>query len=71
MHGNVVLLAVNRAAGRGKDHAPEPVLARRFDQVEKSDHVHLRIEGRIGDRATHVHLRREMENDLGPYLLDH
>src|SRR5208282_5691747 len=46
----LVLLAVNRAAGRRKDHAPQAVAACRFDQLDKSDHVHLRIERRIGDR---------------------
>ena len=46
------------------------MLARRFYQVEKPDHVHLRVERGIGNRAPHVHLRREMENNLRPCLLD-
>ena len=68
--GELVLLAVNSAAGRREDHALQTVLARRFDQIEKSDHVHLRVVGGIGDRSPYVHLRCEMNNNLGPRLLD-
>ena len=58
----IVLLAINRAAGRRKNHATQAVLARRFHQVEKTDDVHLRVEGGIGDRPAHIHLRRQMHD---------
>ena len=69
--GKDVLLAIDRAAGGGEDHAPQPVRARRLHQIQKADQVDLRVEGRIGDRAPHIHLRREMNNDFGPLALDH
>ena len=31
----------------------------------------MRVERRIGNRSPHVHLRREMNDDLGPRFLDY
>ena len=68
--GIALLLAVDRAAGGGKDHPAQAVEARRFHQVEHPDQIDLRVVDRVGDRAPHVHLRREMENYLGPFFGD-
>src|ERR1700693_1497979 len=69
--GEAVLLAIDRAAGRGEDYAAQPVRATGLHQVEQTDQVDLRVEGRIGDRTSHVHLRRQMHQDLGPLALDY
>ena len=68
--GERILLAVNRSSGRGKHHALQSVLARGLDQVQKSDDINLRVEGRIRDGAPHVHLRGHMINRLGPLARD-
>ena len=56
--------AVDRPAGRGEDEAVETNLLRSFDQVDRADHVHGRVEGRFLDRTLDLAPGRKMENRL-------
>ena len=41
-------------------------LARRFEDANRAEHVHLGVLDRVLDRDPHVRLRGQMEHGLGP-----
>ena len=47
-----------------------PVAARRFGQAHRADDVDRSVELRVGHRAPHVDLRRQVEHHLGPVLVE-
>ena len=63
------VLAVERAAGRGEQDAPGAARPRGLQHRRGAADVHPRVERGIGDRLADVHLRREVEDDVGPLLL--
>jgi len=67
--GPVVALAVDRASRRA-EHDLRAVSARGLEHAHGSQHVHLGVVHRLLDRDAHVRLRREMENRLGPKVVD-
>ena len=44
--------------------------SRRLERVHGADHVQASVEARVGHRATHVDLGRQVEDALGPEPLD-
>src|SRR5690349_16044638 len=63
--GKLLLLAVDCSTRRGKHDAFESVAPRRLHQVEEPDEINPRIERRVRDRTSYVHLGRQMINHLG------
>src|SRR5437867_4030557 len=57
-------LAVNRAAGGREDEALHAALSRLLQQTHAADHIYVRVEDRIGNRAAHVHLRGVMADHV-------
>ncbi len=60
----LVLLAVDGAAGRCEDHLPQGAAARRLEKIEETQDVDLGVEERVGDRTPDIHLRRVVDEDL-------
>ena len=63
----IILLAIDRAAGRSEDHSPQPFLASSYHQVQKPADIYFSIEGRLGDRLAHIHLGCEVHQYLGTF----
>ena len=62
-------LAVDRAAGGAEDQL-RAVRARRLEHVHRPEHVHLRVEERLLDGGADVGLRGEVDDELGPELVE-
>jgi hypothetical protein len=60
----VVLLAVDRTAGRGEEDLAHPPAAGRLGQVQAPQDVDVGVEGRVLDRAADVHLGGVVDEDL-------
>ncbi len=58
--GKHVLLAVDRAARRSEDNFFDSRVFCRLQQGDKTDDIDARIESRVCDRMTHIHLRGMM-----------
>src|SRR5581483_5753601 len=65
-----VALAVDGAAGRREDDA-RAVPARGLEDAHRPEHVHVRVERRLLDRHADVGLRGEVEDELGPRVVEH
>ncbi|MBP1619848.1 MAG: hypothetical protein H6Q02_615 [Acidobacteria bacterium] len=65
-----VLLAVDRAAGRGEDDLAQRAAPAALEQVDCAAHVDVGVEQRVGDRAAHVDLRRVVDQHLDAGLGD-
>ncbi len=61
--GRLGALSVDGAAGRGEDDAG-PVLARRLEEPDRPEHVHLAVEVGARDRHAHVGLRGQVQAGL-------
>jgi hypothetical protein len=62
-------LTVDRTAGRSEEHASTNN-ARRLEQIDCSDDIHLSVIARIRDGFPHIDLRGKMADQLGPNLRD-
>ena len=64
-----VALAVDRAAGGAEDEL-RTVRAGGLEDVQRSEHVHLGVEDGLRDRGSDVRLRRQVDDELGPDLVE-
>ena len=64
----LVGVAVQGAAGGGKDEPLGARGVRRLEHVDRPAVVDLGVEVGVGDRAAHIRLRGEVEHDVGPPL---
>src|SRR5215207_1942314 len=50
------LLSVDRSTGGGEDHFAHPILDAVFEEADRAQHVHFRIEVRLAHGTPYVHL---------------
>jgi DNA-3-methyladenine glycosylase len=60
----LVLLAVDGAAGRGQDHLPENAAAANLQEIEQAADVDIGVEPRVGDRLSDIHLGGVVDQNI-------
>src|SRR5205823_6438194 len=64
--GKVILLAIDRAARRGKDEPARTARDRGVKDVHSAQHVDGGVEEWIRHRPSHVHLRSQVQDRVRP-----
>jgi hypothetical protein len=63
-----LLFPVDRTTGRRENDFPYSVLYRLLQNIESPEYVHLRIENRILNRFSDIHLGCKMHHDARPFI---
>jgi hypothetical protein len=64
------LLSVDRSTGGGEDNLAHPILDASLEEAHGTQHIHFRIEVRLPDRASDIHLCCLVAKYLRPKVLE-